>query len=199
MVKHFQEYALTKGFLLAEHTKQSFTTTEFYNLFPGDSSQSLGSNTIKSMVKAGRGYLRCSPKSHGRTKGDHCCFHVPYYWNASINNFVFCPGGSNLFHNHQLLPQSTMVDGRTIVNMESSLSPEEFNSIKEQSRCRVNIPQMRVSLEEYFPDRSFSSSMLHRMRLRFLKEKYGADGHNLQGQNPTSWGEIHSCSFCHRF
>jgi hypothetical protein len=88
MVKHFQEYALTKGFLLAEHTKQSFTTTEFSNFFPDDSSQSLGLNTIKSMVQAIRGYLRCSPKSHGRTKGDHCCFHVPYFWNARINFFV---------------------------------------------------------------------------------------------------------------
>ena len=93
---------------------------------------------------------------------------------------MFRPGGSNLSDNHQLVPQSTVVDGRTIVNMESSLSPEEFNSIKEQSRCQVNIPLMRVNLEEYFPDRSFSSSMLHRMKLRFMKEKYGADGHNLQ-------------------
>jgi len=135
IVKHFQEYALTKGFLLAEHTKQSFTTTELSNFFPDDSSQSLGLNTIKSMVQARRGYLHCSPKSHGRTKGDHCCFNVPYFWNASIKNFVFRPGGSNLSHNHQLLPQSTVIDGRTIVNLESSLTPEEFNSIKEQSHC----------------------------------------------------------------
>ncbi len=116
--------------------------------FPGDSSQSLGSNTIKPMTQARRGYLRCSPKSHGHTKGDQCCFHVPYYWNASIKKIVFRPGGSNLSHNHRLVPQSTVVDGRTIVNMESSLSPEEFNSIKEQSRCRVHTPQMRVNLEE---------------------------------------------------
>ena len=72
-----------------------------------------------------------------------------------------------------------MVDGRTIVNMEISLSPDEFNSIKEQVLCRVHIPQMRVNLEECFPDRSFSSSMLHRMKLRFIEEKYGVDGHNL--------------------
>jgi len=39
---------------------------------------------------------------------------------------------------------------------------------------------MHVNLEEYFPDQSFSPSMLHRMRLRFMKEKYGADGHNLK-------------------
>jgi hypothetical protein len=41
-------------------------------------------------------------------------------------------GGSNLSHNHQLVPQSTVVDGRSIVNLESSLTPEEFNSIKER-------------------------------------------------------------------
>jgi ligand-binding sensor domain-containing protein len=67
MVKHFQEYALTNGFLLAEHTKQFFTTTELSNFFPDASSQSLSSNSTKSMAQARRGYLRCSPKSHGRT------------------------------------------------------------------------------------------------------------------------------------
>jgi hypothetical protein len=39
---------------------------------------------------------------------------------------------------------------------------------------------MRVNLEEYFPDCSFSSAMLYRKRDKFLKEKYGLDGHNLQ-------------------
>jgi hypothetical protein len=59
------------------------------------------------------------------------------------------------------------------------LTHEEFLSIKEQSRCRVQVPQMRVNLEENFPHRSLSSMMLYRMRDKFLKEKYGADGHNL--------------------
>jgi len=179
MVKHFQEYATTNGFMFVDLPKQYFTTTEYSNYFPGASNQSLGSKTIKSTIQTRMGYLRCSPKSHGRTKGDHCCFNVPYYWDSSQTNFIPRPEGSNLSHNHQLLPQSTVVDGRTIVNMESSLSPEEFNSIKEQVACRVHIPQMRVNLEECFPDQSFSSSMLHRLKLRFMKDKYGADGHNL--------------------
>jgi hypothetical protein len=76
-------------------------------------------------------------------------------------------------------PQSIVVDGCIIVNLEKSLTHEEFLSIKEQSRCCVQVPQMRVSLEEYFPHCSFSSTMLYRMRDKFLKEKYGADGHNL--------------------
>ena len=133
MVKHFQEYATTKGFLLAEHTKQSFTTKEFANFFPGESNHSLGSNTIQTMTHARRGYLRCSPKSHGCKKGIQCCFLVPFFWNASHNNFMLCSEGSNLSHNHWLLSQLTVIDGRAIVNLESSLSPEEFISIKEQS------------------------------------------------------------------
>ena len=161
MVNHFQEYATTKGFLLLDYPKQYFTTTEYSNYFPGESNQSLGSNTIKSTNQTRRGYMRCSSKSHGRTKGDHCCFNVPYYWNPSKQNFMFRPGGSNLSHNHQLVPQSTVVDGRTIVNMESSLSPEEFNSIKEQSRCRVNIPLMHVNLEEYI---LFEEKMIKNIR-----------------------------------
>jgi hypothetical protein len=73
-----------------------------------------------------------------------------------------------------------VIDGRAIVNLESSLHPEEFTSIKEQSQCRVHIPQMRTNLEEYFPGRSVSQMMLHQMRNQFLNEKYGPDGHNLR-------------------
>ncbi len=36
-----------------------------------------------------------------------------------------------------------------------------------------------MNLEEYFPDHSFASSMLYQMRERFLKDKYGANGHSL--------------------
>jgi hypothetical protein len=127
MMKHVLDYATMKGFLHSEHTKQSFTTTEFSNLFPGES-------TFSTTSLARRGYLRCSPKSHGRTKGAQCCFLLPYFWCTSENNFMFCSEGSNLTHNHQLLSQLTVIDGRAIVNLKSSLHPEEFSSIKEQSR-----------------------------------------------------------------
>ena len=154
MTKHVLAYATMKGFLHSEHTKQSFTTTEFSNLFPGES-------TFSTTSLARRGCLRCSPKSHGRTKGAQCCFLLPYFWCTSENNFMFRSEGSNLSHNHRLMSQLTVIDGRAIVNLESSLHPEEFSSIKEQSRCRVHIPQMCINLEEYFPGRSFSRIMLH--------------------------------------
>ena len=92
---------------------------------------------------------------------------------------MFSCQSSNLSHNHRLFPQSTVVDGCVIVNLEKSLTHEEFLSIKEQSCCCVQVPQMHVNLEEYFPHHSFSSTMLYWMRDKFLKEKYGADGHNL--------------------
>jgi hypothetical protein len=38
---------------------------------------------------------------------------------------------------------------------------------------------MHVNLDDLFPSRSLSCSMLHQMRDEFLKAKYGADGHNL--------------------
>ena len=162
MVNYFQEYATMKSALHAEHTKQHFTTKEFGNFFPVESNHSLGSITIQTMTHARQGsYLRWSPKSHCRTNGVQCCFFLPYFWSASHNSFMFCSEGSNLSHNHWLLSQSTVVNGRAIVKLESLLSPEEFNSIKEQSQCRVHILQMRVNLDEYFPDQSFSSSMLY--------------------------------------
>jgi hypothetical protein len=85
---------------------------------------------------------------------------------------VFSSKGSNLSHNHRLSSQLTFVDGRAIVNMEYSLTPEEIHSITDQSCCCVQVPQMRVNLEEYFPDCSFTSPMLYWTRDKFLK-----DGH----------------------
>jgi hypothetical protein len=113
-------------------------------------------------------------------QGESVLFSCSTLLECQYKKFMFLPGQSNLSHNHQLVPQSTVVDGRTIVTMESPLFPEECYSIKGQSQCQVHIPQMCVNLEEYFPDQSFSSSKLHRMRLQFMKEKYGADGHNFQ-------------------
>ncbi len=153
MVTHFQEYATRKGFLPAEHTKESFTTKEFSHFFSGESNHLLGSNTIQTTTQARRGYFCCSPKSRGRIKGVECCFLVPYFWNASHRNFMIRSKGSNLSHNHWLCSQLTVVDGQAIVNLESSLTPEEFSTIKEQSQgCQVHIPQMRVNPEEYSPD-----------------------------------------------
>ena len=106
-------------------------------------------------------------------------FRINYHWDPLKKSFVFSYRSSNLSHNHQLFPQFTVVDGCVIVSMENSLTHEEFLSIKEQSHCRVHVPQMRVNLEEKFPHRSFSAKMLHRMRDKFHKEKYGADGHNI--------------------
>jgi len=94
-------------------------------------------------------------------------------------SFVFSYRSSNLSHNHQLFPQVTVVDGCVIVSLENLLTHEEFQSIEEESLSRVQIPQMRVNLEESFPHCCFSAQMIHRMRYRFLKNKYGADGHNI--------------------
>ncbi len=138
------------------------------------------SNANQNMKYSRRGYFFCSSKSHGLIKGAEGCFHLSYFWDARNRCFVFSSRASNLSHNHQLSSQLTVVDGRVIVNMEYSLTPDEFHSIKDQSCCCVNVPQMRVNLEEYFPDRSLTSPMVYRMRDKFLKEKYGPNGHNLQ-------------------
>jgi hypothetical protein len=68
-----------------------------------------------------------------------------------------------------------------IVSLEHHLTPEEFVSIKEQSRCRVGVPQMHVNQEDSFLDCTFSAPMLYQMQDQFLKEKYGNDLHNLHG------------------
>ena len=124
-------------------------------------------------------FFSCSCKSQGRIKGIECSFRINYHWNSIKKSFVFSYQSSNHSYNHRLFPQFTVVDGCVIVSLENSLTHEEFLSIKEQSLCRVKVPQMRVNLEEKFPHCSFSAMMLHRMRIKFLKDKYGPDGHNI--------------------
>jgi hypothetical protein len=94
------------------------------------------------------------------------------------NSFVFSHQAPNLSHNHPLSCLLQLVDGRAVVHLDA-LTAEEYQTIKEQSVTYVHVPQMCVNLEDLFPSRSFTSSMLYRMRDKFLKAKYGADGHNL--------------------
>jgi hypothetical protein len=135
MVTHFQEYATRKGFLHAEHTKQSFTTEKFSYFFSGESNHLLGSNTIQTTTQSRRCYFCCSPKISWPYQGCRMLLFVPYFWNASQRNFMICSKGSNLSHNHQLCSQLTVIDGQAIVNLESSLTPEDFSTIKERSQC----------------------------------------------------------------
>ena len=87
---------------------------------------------------------------------------------------------SNLSHNHEIPSQLlTVIDGRSAVNLEHHLTSAEYVSIQDQSRCRVSVPQIRVNLEESFPYRTFSASMLHRIRDKVLQDKYGDNLHNL--------------------
>ena len=87
---------------------------------------------------------------------------------------------SNLSHNHEIPSDlMTVIDGRSSVNFEHHLTSAEFVSIQDQCRCRVSVPQLRVNLEESFPYRTFSATMLHRIRDKVLKDKYGDNLHNL--------------------
>ncbi len=181
MAKYIHEYAAMKCFFPVDKCKEYFTSKEFSESFTIKShDHSLESNTNQNKKHSRREYYYCSSKSHGHIKGTECCFFLSYFWDARNSCFVFSSKGSNLSHNHQQSSQSTVVDGRAIVNMEYSLTPDKFHSIKDQSCCHVNVSQMRVNLEEYFPDNSFSSPMLYQVRDKFLKEKYGPNGHNLQ-------------------
>jgi hypothetical protein len=170
MVKNIKEYASTKGFLPLHKCKYYFNGEATTELFPGDKSyHSLESNPSQDNRYPRSGFFSCSGKSQGRIKGIECRFRINYHWDSLKKSFVFSYRSSNLSHNHQLFPQFTVVDGCVIVSMENSLTHEEFLSIKEQSHCRVHVPQMRVNLEEKFLHRSFSAKMLHRMRDKFLK------------------------------
>jgi hypothetical protein len=136
MAKYIHEYAAMKGFLPVDKCKEYFTSNEFSESFSIEShDHSLESNTNQDKKHPRRGYYYCSSKSHGRIKGTDCCFHLSYLWDARNSCFVLSSSSkqSNLSHNHLLSYQLTVVDGRALVNMEYSLTPEEFHSIKDQS------------------------------------------------------------------
>ncbi len=151
--------------------KNHFRAEASATLFPGDEScHSLESSPSQDKKYPRRDFFCCSCKSQGSIKGIECCFHLNYFWDSCKRSFVFSCQSSNLSRNHQLFPQLTVVDGCIIVNLEKSLTHEEFLSIKGQSHCPVQVPQMHVNLEEYFPHCSFSSPMLYWMRDKFPNE-----------------------------
>jgi hypothetical protein len=174
VLNHVQQYCSSRGFMTFHHAKDHFTPDQYEKYFPGETYHT-NSRPVR------RGIFYCSPKSNGRKKNERCCFQATYLWCNKTKSFVFSRRATNLSHNHPLLSLLTVVDGRDVVYLESALTAEEYQTIKEQSVSRVTVPQMRVNLEELFPSRSFSPPMLYRMRDKFLKDKYGADGHNLTG------------------
>ena len=72
-----------------------------------------------------------------------------------------------------------VMDGKQHVVFEKSLTLPESEFIKEQSITRIDVPMMTVNLEERFPGRCYSKNLLHRLREKHLKQKYGPDGHHL--------------------
>jgi hypothetical protein len=67
---------------------------------------------------------------------------------VSKRSFAFSCKASSLSCNHPLSSQLTVVGGKSIVSLENFLSPEEFQSIKEESLSCVQVPQIDVNLEE---------------------------------------------------
>ena len=172
LLNHVQQYSSSRGFMTLHHAKDHFTPDQYEKYFPSETYHT-NSRPVR------RGIFYCSPKSNGCKKNEGCCFRARYHWCNNTKGFVFSRRASNLSHNHPLSSQLTVVDGREVVYLESTVTAEEYHTIKEQSVSRVNVPQMRVNLEELFPSRSFSPPMLYQMRVKFLKDKYGADSHDL--------------------
>ncbi len=179
LVKH---YAAVKSFIPLHPVKAFFEPHISTNFFPGESNHSLEPTDKKTTKLPRIGFFERSSKFPGRVKDVTHCFWVYYKFDTTKQTFMLTKEYSNLSHNHELPLQSmTVVDGITIVNLEYHLTPEEFVSIKEQSRCRVGVPQISVNLEDSFPDCTFSAPMLYQIQDKFLKEKYGNDTHNLHG------------------
>jgi hypothetical protein len=177
LLNHIQQYSYSRGFMTSHHAKDHFTAGQYKKYFPGQFYPAMVNPNSRPVR---RGIFYCSPKSNGVKKNEPCCFHATYLWCKKTNSFVFSRRASNLSHNHPLSSVLTVVDGRAVVYLESALTAEEYQTIKEQFLSRVHVPQMRVNLVELFPSRSFSPAMLYRrMRDKILKAKYGADSHNL--------------------
>jgi hypothetical protein len=201
MMKYVNQYAAAKGFIPLHRGKGFFEPDKHKQYFPHESHHPMSLGSIDTETTSNKQprqrYIECSAKSSGRAKDVACCFQAYYLFDSTEGRFLICDKFTNLSHNCKLPSQlPTVVDGRTVVNMEHHLTPDEFVCIKEQSRCHVSVPQMHVNLEESFPHCTFTAPMLHQMGDKVLKEKYGDNLHNLHNlcmkgdQEGTQW-KIH--------
>jgi hypothetical protein len=189
MIDAVEQYAKDKGFMIAHHPKDYFTLEKYKEFFPDE----LYPEKVK---PPRRGTIGCSSKSHGRVKNCECTFRIMYHWDTCKKTFIFSLSsdqietnkngtvrpGSNLSHNHPLAPQLAVYDGREIVDKEKFVTADELKTIEDQSLSRVNVAQMRFNLEELYPTRTFCAKMLHRMKAKYIKSRYGegGEGHDLR-------------------
>ena len=166
MVNHVKFWADQIGFRIVVHPKLSFKQTNwpFHN-------EEFVANTSM------RGHIYCSSKSEGRAMGSHCCFKLVY--RVTNGAYVWNANNCNLSHSHPIAPKPMTFDGRTEVNIIGELTDAEERFIKEQTLSRTNVPNLQVSMEREFPNRSYDYELLRRVQDKFLDEKYGPDRNQL--------------------
>lgn len=161
-----KQYADATGFILSDHPKAYFTDKSWP--YPGEDTPFV-TNTPR------RGYLICSPKSHGRAKGSKCPFRLYYAWDVKVGCFVFKPDGTCLKHSHNTAPSLLVIGDKEEIALAQFLTPDEEAYIKEQCLSRVNVPNMQINLERTFTGRAFSPRLLYNLRKKHLDAKYGKD------------------------
>eukprot|EP00562_Extubocellulus_spinifer_P022402 CAMPEP_0178627042 /NCGR_PEP_ID=MMETSP0698-20121128/8709_1 /TAXON_ID=265572 /ORGANISM="Extubocellulus spinifer, Strain CCMP396" /LENGTH=474 /DNA_ID=CAMNT_0020266263 /DNA_START=92 /DNA_END=1512 /DNA_ORIENTATION=+ len=118
-----------------------------------------------------RGYWQCTEKD--------CPFHVAYTCFKKDRLYRFKDEKFCLDHNHELNTSLLQHDGYTLVNSERDLTPKEVTAIEDVAPAGMGMQKLKDYLERHFPDRKFTSTLLHRVKKKALKHRYGDDQHQL--------------------
>ena len=100
-----------------------------------------------------RGRIRCWRKSGLRERkgSEPCPFGITYKW--AKNEQVYIIVSASFDHNHCLGCDNIKLDGRVVINLQSDLTVNQFNTIEFIALSQQPMPNMKLHLESQFVGR----------------------------------------------
>ena len=134
-----------------------------------------------------RGQVYCKKISQG------CSFCVPFSYLKKPGYYRIQEFGKkvrsayltgkfthNLCHNHSHTCGTTLLDGVAFTQDRKNLTSTEISLIQQLSTGVSNqANQIQVTLREQFPDRSFDSKLIRRVKTDYLDKIWGVDRHRI--------------------
>lgn len=161
---------------LIQDSKESFTEEDEIETF----GILYGVSKNKRTPRRGRHYCKCPG----------CPWNVAFTFNKKTKQFVILNNEYNeatkykthfsLDHNHEVAAPS--IDNYIVVEYEKDLTEAEFKTLKTLALAETHMPKIEQSMMSQFSNngkRAFGKALLHRVVMKFQKERFGGDSHRM--------------------
>ena len=108
-------------------------------------------------------------------------FRISYVFNLSAFKYTINDKLSCFSHTHSCGCYLDQMDGNTFIKYEGDLLKSEEVLIHHLCLAKLSTTQMATALESVSDRHAFSPVLLHRMRVKHLRARYGNDMHDFPG------------------